>query len=173
MNTPQKLTEAIAHAEQELASLRETAGTLDILRYKQQAISAGIHLQTHTREQLQAVADDIIKAIEARDLLPLKQSAIASLNKELEDSLADRRRMDSNETAARFDQLKTEYALKSQDLLDMFRLMHGLHCTYLGQTGRPLLHDTDYLLMLPTTMKPYDSAAHSTGSIVRAAGQRT
>lgn len=172
MNTPQQIQAAIERTQQDIRDLQQLANELPLLQTRLNNTSAQIHLGTATVDTLSAIQGQINKAIIARDGIPVKQSALHLLQKELEDAVAYRRRDDCIELAARFDQLKKTYAEQSQDLLDMFRQMHAMHAQYLGMTGRPLLHEVNYLLHLPTTMGQYDSPQHSTGSIVRSAPLR-
>lgn len=165
-STPAQLAEAIALAEREVAALNETANKLPILQYKQQVVTAGIHLQTHTREQLQAVVDGIAEAHAARDVLPVKLGALAQLKTELADAEGFQRRRSCEELAALFDQRKRDYDAAQQALLEQFRVLHQLHTDYLGRTGRPLLHAADYLIDLPATRGKFDSTAFRSGQIV-------
>jgi chromosome segregation ATPase len=172
MNTAEQISAAITNTLAEIRDLNEKANSLSLLHYRLQSVSAGIHLGSHSKADLQAIQDEITAAVAARDTIPTKTAALRMLEKELEDTIATRRREDCHELAARFDSLKADYTAKSDELLTMFRQMHSMHAQYLGLTGRALLNDVDYLLMLPTTMQPYDSPQHSTGSIVRAAPLR-
>lgn len=172
MNTPIQIEAAIARTESDIRELQAQANSLPLLQTRLNNTSAQVHLGTATVDDLSAIQGQINKAILARDGIPVKQAALNLLKDQLADAIAHNRRDDCIELAARFDALKAEYARQSDDLLNMFRTMHSMHAQYLGMTGRALLHEVDYMLMLPTTMKPYDSPQHSTGSIVRSAPVR-
>ena len=171
-STRQQLKAAIAHAKQEIAALNALVGELPTLQYRLQSVSAGIHLNRNTTAELAAIHDKIVAAIAARDALPVKQSGLKMLEDELQDAIAHQRRDSCIELAQRFDALHKDYATLSAELLDMFRQLHAMHVDYLGLTSRPLLHESDYMVNLPPTRAPYDSAAFSTGDIVRAAPTR-
>lgn len=167
MTTPEQLTEAIAHAERELAELNERANSISLLHYRLQAASAGIHLGSHTKAQLQAIQDALNEATQARDSIPVKQSALKMLKTQLQDEQGRQRRLGIQEKIALFDRLKTDYTERSQALLELFRDMYQLHIDVEGASGQRLMSDIDFMLHLPATSGRFDSAAFRTGDIVR------
>lgn len=162
--TPLEIQLTINALESEVSTLRALANDKANLHY---ALTAAM-----ARRAPQGEVDDLhsklTTATEATTTLALKQGAINLLREQLADANADQRRATCQETAAAFDQLKAEYEQKAQDLLHTFRNLHRIHLDYLSLTSRPLLHEPDYALNLPSTRGKFDSPAFATGAIVRA-----
>ena len=172
MSTPVQLTEAIGHASAEIAELQHLANEVPLLQVRLNNTSAQIHLGTATVETLTGIQDKITRAIAARRQPPRETVGAHPAPERTggRDRHAPPRGLRGTGRAVRRPQgrVRRQVARPSR----YFRQLHSLHAGYLGMTGRPLLHNVDYLLMLPSTMKPFDSPQHSTGSIVRAAPLR-
>lgn len=161
--TPLEIQLTINALESEVQTLRALANDKTTLHY---ALTAAMARRA-PQDEIDTLHSKLAAATEATATLSLKQGAINLLKDQLADANANQRRATCKETEATFDQLKVEYEQKAQDLLHTFRNLHRIHLDYLSLTSRPLLHEPDYALNLPSTRGKFDSPAFATGAIVR------
>lgn len=150
-STPAQINEAIAHVEQEIRDLNATQAGVNDQRHLlasltgQNQLSPSADLTSRIARCLAKIED----GIKARDALGLKKAALAHLQDELANTIADNRKHQCQDTLAQFDRTKALYKEQSEQLLITFRRMYQLSREYTGLTGREIMFEADYKLELP------------------------